>query len=236
MKEFPLPPSILLTEENIQTVPDKGFLRVIRSEVTFHYPDETKSKPCIVDRISRKCEDAVVMIIYFYDAEEVLYVYLRSAIRPAIALRKDEFFLSEKKNLFSKPNQLIDCSNEGNLWELPAGLIENEENTYDGVKKAAARETLEEIGFDVNANNFSWLGKRSFPSVGLSGERLFFLSADVTNMKRVEPCLDGSPFESHGEVIAIPLSDAIKAIDNGYLVDMKTEVGLRRLENKLGNK
>lgn len=208
------PPRILLTEQNLRTRPE-GFLSIKTSDVTFHYPNGEKSQPFPTDRVVRKVDDAVVIIAWYWD-DDGPYVYLRSSIRPALALRDYELSgLPENKEI-------------GNLWELPAGCLEPEEVGGHGLEEAAAREAKEEIGFDIDPDSFDPVGFRIFPAVGMSGERLFFLSAEVNPNEQKTPQGDGGPFEAHGEVVAMHITEILQAIENGQIIDSHTEIGIRR--------
>lgn len=218
--KLPKAPKIVLTENNVTTIPESGFLRVRRGDTTFNYPNGEKSKPFPADRIVRRCEDAVI-IVAWYHGEDGPYVYLRSSIRPALALR--DYSASE----------MLEGPDVGNLWELPAGLIEANEPGILGVLNAASREAKEEIGFSVATENINLLGQRSFPAVGMSGERLFFVSMEVNPSERGSPSEDGGPFEAYGEVIAVHIIDILKAIDDGQIVAAPTEIGVRRLYDSL---
>jgi ADP-ribose pyrophosphatase len=50
----------------------------------------------------------------------------------------------------------------------------------------------------------------------------------VDPSERKAPDLDGSPLERFGEVIAVPLADALSWCSSGAIEDVKTEIGLRR--------
>lgn len=215
-RNFPSPPHIRLVEENAKITPEDGFLRVCRGELTFYYPNGEKSEPFVADRVVRRGDDAVV-IVAFYRNEGELMVYLRSAIRPAVALRN-------YRNSKILEDQLV-----GNFWELPAGCIDKGEEGLDGIIAAGVRESKEELGFDLKPEEFFFLGKRIFSSVGICGERLFFVAVEVDPKTRTEPTLDGGPFEREGVVEAFSQTDLVEAIRDGYLIDSKTEIGLRRI-------
>src|SRR5690606_10034210 len=81
--------------------------------------------PFSYDLVERRALDAAVIAAHHLDARGAPCVYLRSAVRPPVALRPI-------------PPKLT-----GVLWELPAGLIEPDE----APRSAAARELYEELGF-----------------------------------------------------------------------------------------
>jgi ADP-ribose pyrophosphatase len=117
------------------------------------------------------------------------------------------------------------------LWELPAGLVELDEQTnLEGVARSAQRELMEEVGFDVELDRFQPLGPSTFPAPGFIAERHFFYAVRVDPVRRGEPSLDGSPLERGGIVIDVPLEEALAMCRRGEIEDEKTELGLRRLE------
>jgi len=116
----------------------------------------------------------------------------------------------------------------GGLWELPAGLVEPGEQTPDGVVSTAQRELLEELGFEVDTSQLLPLGPSLFPAPGIVSERQFFFHVAVDPNQRRAPEFDGSPLERFGEVIDVPLSDALAWCTSGGIEDAKTEIGLRR--------
>jgi ADP-ribose pyrophosphatase len=121
----------------------------------------------------------------------------------------------------------------GALWELPAGLIEPGEQTPEGVREAARRELEEELGFSVSAGELSPLGGSTLPCPGVIGERHFFFSVAVDPARRAEPGLDGSALERFGRVVAVPLEKALALCESGAIEDAKTELALRRLQDRL---
>jgi ADP-ribose pyrophosphatase len=172
--------------------------------------------------LERRALDAVVVAAYYFDAEGVPWVYLRSATRPPVLLRQP-----------SRLPRAEWLSGEG-LWELAAGLIEVEEETSAGVVRCACRELEEELGFTVVPELMRPLGPSSLPSPGVVGERHFFFCVKVEPDQRKVPSLDGSALEQLGAIISVSLGDALLACRNGELEDAKTELGLRRLADELG--
>jgi ADP-ribose pyrophosphatase len=116
----------------------------------------------------------------------------------------------------------------GELWEIPAGLIEESERTPEGILACVVRETLEEIGFRIPTSAVRPLGGPVFPSAGVIGECIYLFEAEVDPDTQEHPEGDG-PLEHGARVIQVPLSEALGWCDNGLLPDMKTELALRRL-------
>jgi ADP-ribose pyrophosphatase len=203
---LPNPPRILLEAASPST--EEGFvlpfLKLLRVHLIAHYPNGTKSEPFSHDIITRDKPDAVVILPYFIRGES-LFLYLRSAVRPAITQRFVE---------------------GGNLWELPAGLIDKGETP----EEAAARELAEEVGFRMEPSALISLGTPVFSSVGTMAEQLFFYRVQIDPTRKQIPSEDGSPLERYGAV-AVTCLDSIRCmISKGMIADMKTELGIRRLE------
>jgi ADP-ribose pyrophosphatase len=223
------PPEVKLEVIRQETVPQDGFLKILRSTVRAHYPDGKISEPFTVDSVIRSKQDAVVIVGHFWGTKEQglqprRYVFLRSSFRPSIMLRD------------YTPSKLLEESQVGNLFELPAGLVELEETGPEGLRRAAAREFEEEVGYSLSPQQFKLLGQRTFSSVGMSANRIFFFEVEVQLAERGEPTLDGSPMEEGGEIIYLPVVDALKYVEEGYLPDLKTELGLKRLAAKFKDK
>jgi ADP-ribose pyrophosphatase len=212
----PLPNVRLEVLDDVSPKGTNGFLRLRRRRLRAHYPDGSASEPFEYDEVDRRAIDAACMLAHYDDARGVPYVYLRSCVRPPVAMRdKARSPLSEEHD-------------HGGLWELPAGLVEPGEQTPEGVISAAQRELREELGFDVDKADLEPLGSSVFLSPGIVSERLFFFRVSVDPSLRRAPELDGSPLERFGEVVDVPLSDALAWCASGAIEDVKTEVGLRR--------
>jgi len=220
LHKFPARPNHKLT---INSVNDRstGFLQAKSAACTFIYADGS-SKDMVIDYVDRKKSLDAVVICAWAKINDEDYVYLRSCIRPALDLRNwDETGRPEYYPL--------------NQWELPAGLIENEEKGLKGINNAASRECKEEIGAYVNPNGFAPLGHCVFSSVGISGERLYFVHTEI-DPKHVEVAtLDGSALEENGEVVLCEMACVMDAIDQGHIQDSKTVIGIERLRKHLIN-
>ena len=188
-----------------------GFLNVSRFDLVACYPDGTESGSFQYDIADRRALDAAVIVAHFV-ADGVRYVYLRSAVRPPCALRA------------------LDPVREGSLWEVPAGLIEPDEDPA----AAAARELGEELGFLAEASGLSPLGPWMFPVPGMIAERNVYFAIEVDPSARATPTEDGSALERAAAICAIPLSQALEHCRSGAIRDTKTELGLRRLADAVG--
>jgi ADP-ribose pyrophosphatase len=209
---LPVPPKVALSVIADRSAERSGFLELRRLDLVI-VKDGVQSKPFRYDMIDRRALDAAVMAAHHVSNGKV-YVYLRSAIRPPIALRgKDE----------------EDAASSSVLWELPAGLIEPGE----APDAAAARELDEELGFSVDVGDLSTLGHWMYPAPGFTGEKQFFFHVRVDAAARKLPPGDGSPIEEAAVVVSVPLDDALSACRGGEIRDAKTEVALRRLADVL---
>lgn len=205
---LPAPPKINIYPLNRPIPDDNEFLKIHRQYYEADYPNGTRSLAFLHDIVLKKHIDAVVMICHTI-ISRTRCIYLRSAVRPAIANR---------------------FPNESNLWELPAGLIENNEDPV----QTAIRETKEEVGFEVSPESVKQLGEFIFPTVGICSERITFFEVEVDYEKRAEPTLDGSPLEKYGIVECISLSSAMSLVRQSFFKDSKTELGIRRFNDKFG--
>ncbi len=71
-------------------------------------------------------------------------------------------------------------------------------------------------------------------SPGLIAEKLHFVCAELRDDDPYSPPTgDGHAVEEHSESVLVPLAEALRAIDQGLIHDMKTEVALYRLHARL---
>src|SRR5271156_1946187 len=118
--------ALALVEERLSLDPP-GFLRLRRMRMRVIFADGTTSEPFEYDAIDRARLDAVVMAAHYRAPDGRRQVILRSALRPPVALRSRETSpVAEKPSL-------------GALWELPAGLVEADERSPEGLRRCAAR-------------------------------------------------------------------------------------------------
>lgn len=212
----PLPKIVLEFLEDLSPDQERGFLELRREAFIARFGD-LKTSRFNYDHVRRAQMDAVILVAHFARSGE-RYVYLRSSLRPPIALRPD------------RSGPLADA--EATLWELPAGLIEADETSPQGILGCAARELEEELGFDVSPEAFRPLGPKVYPLPAMIGEFQYFLEVEVVPEERGVPSLDGSPLEQNGAVQALPLSQALRLCNEGRIPDGKTELGLRRLADR----
>lgn len=192
---------------------DIGFLRLRRLTLRNHYADGSRSDTYAYDLVERTALDAVAIVLVVRGRDE-LRVCLRSALRPPLAFREDGASSVQ--------------------WEVPAGLIEPAETGPEGVRACAAREALEEVGAKLAVDAFETLGPPVSLSPGVMAEKLHFAVAEMDPDARVAPTEDGTPVEEHAEVRFVPLSEALAACREGLIGDIKTELALRRLEEREG--
>ena len=216
-----LPNIRLEVVEDLSPKGQTGFLRLIRRRYRAHYPDGSASEPFEYDEVDRRAIDAVVIAAHYRDRSGAAQVYLRSSLRPPIAMRD------------KVRSPLSDEADDGLLWELPAGLVESGEQTPEGVAATAQRELAEELGFDVSPAALRPLGPSMFPAPGFIAERHFFFEVEVDPNSRRAPDLDGSPLERFGEVVSIELDQALGLCATRAIEDAKTELALRRLRERL---
>lgn len=208
--------------EDLSPARDNGFLRLIRQRYRLHYPDGTVSDPFVYDSIDRAAIDAVVIAAHFRDSAGIPHVYLRSAFRVPLTLRK------------RGQSPLADERASGALWELPAGLVEpSEHGSPEGAARAAQRELQEELGFAVPLAALRPLGPSAYPAPGFVAEQHSFFQVEVAPQDQREPDLDGSALERFGLIVHVPLAEALELCRAGVVEDSKTELALRRLAEVL---
>jgi len=188
----------------------EGFLTVRRFDMVA-VRGSRRSSTFRYDVLDRRALDACVMVAH-HEVNGAVSVYLRSAVRPPLALRPRE----------PHPSAV--------LWEVPAGLIEPDESP----RAAAARELAEELGFAVVEERLEPLGLWSVPAPGFVGEVHHYFHVRVDPKTQNAPAGDGSPLEDDALIVSVPLADALAACRDGSIRDAKTEIALRRLTELLG--
>jgi ADP-ribose pyrophosphatase len=216
---LPSLPKIKLSidRDRSEHAPRGAYLTIRRLELRAQFPDGAVSEPFFYDLVMRKALDAVVIAPHFRDESGARKVLLRSALRPPVAFRPREVWpVPEKETL-------------GGLWEFPAGLVEPDERSEEGLRRCAVRELYEETGAEVALEAMQPLGPSTFPTPGMCGERHFYFHVEIDPAALVPPVEDGSVLERQASLVTVTIEDALALVRAGELEDAKTEIALRRL-------
>lgn len=207
-----------ITERSLAAPGDRdSFLTLHRLGVVNTYRDGKKSARYSYDGVLRRWLDAVALLL-IAEIDGRLAICLRSCIRPPLLLRAGLSLPLEDEGIFHT------------LWELPAGLIEDTDQGLEGLKERAAIEALEETGYQLSGEDFTIMQSAPFVSPGVIPERLYFARAEVRDVsERSEPLGDGSPVEDGGGIWWVGIDEAIAMCERNEIVDLKTELGLRRI-------
>lgn len=112
--------------------------------------------------------------------------------------------------------------------ELVAGILE----PGDDRDQRAIAEAREEAGLLIA--RVESLGPPMFPTPGMCAELFHFLSCEVPADAPMEaPEGDGSVFEQGARLEWVALDEALARCARGEIQDVKTELGLRRLRDKI---
>lgn len=215
---LPLPPRIEveLVREVTRTSPD-GFLQVREVELQNRYRGEI-SAPYRYFMVERSRLDAVALVLFRLRDGSVELV-LRSQLRPPLCFRPE----------YEVP--LLARGTGAVQWEIPAGLVESGERGLEGLFARACAEAREEVGVLLPTERFRALGPASSLSPGLIAEKLHFVCAEILDTDEWELAEgDGHAVEEHSLSLFVPLSTALAAIEQGVVHDVKTEVGVYRLQ------
>ena len=205
-----------------------GFLALRRMEMCNVREDGSRSATFLVDYIVRpKGSDAVVVGVWRRGAQGI-EVLIRAGLRPPIHVGRGAPGVrvpgipvpDDKPHLF--------------FPECVAGILESDDVGEEGIRQRAAIEVLEEAGITVRAEDVVSLGAGTFPSPGSMIEKFWLTSVEVTDRTPpVPPPGDGSPLEEDARLEWMGLNEAIDACVTGRIEDLKTEVLLRRLRDRL---
>jgi ADP-ribose pyrophosphatase len=182
-------------------------LRVRRS-------DGTLSAEGLYDFVERPMGKDAVVLALWHRAPSGLRVLLRHAPRVPLYFR--------------------DPALGARHTEVVAGILEKGEDDWPAIQARAAAEAHEEAGVRVAPGDVERLGPPSFPTAGLFSEMFHFVAAEVRDPAAGEqPPTDGSPFEEGATLEWLGLDEAVARCDAGEIVDLKTELALRRLRSRL---
>jgi ADP-ribose pyrophosphatase len=205
-----------------ERVGEGGFLAIRRLRMRNRRADGSVSAPYVCDAIARPYgQDAVVVMVYARTTGGV-QVLVRDGLRPALLAGRDP----ARAPLPEPAPQMF-------LTELVAGIIEPGDAGLDGLRQRAAAEVEEEAGFAVEPRAIAVLGAGAYPSPGSMVEKFYFTAVEVDPVAQHALAGDGSPMEEGARTRWLALDDAIEAAVRGELVDLKTELGLRRLRDHL---
>ena len=206
-----------------QTPSDRGYIKVRRLTLRTHYADGTVSEEYRYDVVDRAALDAVVVLMWAAQTETPSdpLVCVRKQLRPPLLLRRGRELV------------IPDRSTELELWELPAGLIEQDERGEEGVLECARRETEEETGFSLPREEFARLGVPVFLSPGLCAEKIHFVKVRVPDPTHAVVAKGDGVVEAGATVAWWPLSECLARTEDGVIEDAKTELALRRLRAEL---
>jgi ADP-ribose pyrophosphatase len=203
-----------------ERVGEGGFLAIRRLRLRNRRADGTISAPYLCDAIARPYgQDAVVVAVF---ARDPLRVLVRDGLRPAIALGRDPAIAP-----------LPEPAPGLTLTELVAGIVELGDRGEAGLRVRAAHEVAEEAGFTVDPSAVLLLGAGMLPSPGCMVEKFYFVAVEVdpTSQRTLEG--DGSPMEEGATTRWLGLDDSIAACVAGEICDLKTELCIRRLRERL---
>ena len=122
------------------------------------------------------------------------------------------------------------------LTELVAGIVEADDRGEAGLRVRAAHEVEEEAGFTVAPGRVELLGAGMLPSPGSMVEKFYFAAVEVDAAAQQALAGDGSPMEEGATTRWLALADALDACVRGEITDLKTELGLRRLADRLAGR
>ena len=222
MPESPVTRVELVEDRTPRSGLQEGYLRLWRWTLRNSYADGSTSRDYQCDVVDRAGLYAVAVVIYAIDpATRGVSVLLREALRPGLLLRaKHELPFPEVRE---RPVN----------WEVVAGVIEPGERGPAAVNHRAALEVHEESGFKVDGASITELGAGILPSPGPFPEKIHLRAVEVDPADQGLPDGDGSPMEQGAALRWFGLGEAVRMCVSGGIEDAKTEIGLRRLAERL---
>lgn len=194
-----------------QRVGEGGHLRLRRMRMRLVLSDGSRTGEGSWDYVERPMGLDAVVVALFRRLHRV-EVLLRHGVRIPLQFGRPE-----------KPRTLL-------FPELVAGIVE----PGDDVKERAIAEAMEEAGLSVDAAAVQPLGPPLFPTPGMCAEIFHFVCCEVDAQAATHPVAgDGSPFEQGARLEWASLDEALSRCASGDISDMKTEIGLRRLAERL---
>jgi len=204
---------------------DEGFMRIQSLRIANQYEDGKLSEPYRCDLVYRRQTDAVAIVLFILASEpNQARVVFRRCLRPPVFFRPR----------FIQYDWEAPC--EPFIWEIPAGVIEEGEVSRAQITQRAVQEVFEETGIHISGDELFELGEPFFTSPGFTVEKVFIQAVSITEerwLARVSQSGDGSLMEEGGELILVPLEDAISRSYEQLFFDGKTELALYRLQRCL---
>lgn len=200
------------------------YLRLRRVHLRNRYQDGTLSAPYFCELVDRPSHgtDAVVVGLWRRSKDsQSVEVLLRQGLRPALRFGREPARLA-----------IPDPAPYLRIYEVVAGILEDQDRGLHGIKQRAVKEAWEEAGVRLQEAEIELLGHRVFPSPGMVPEAFFLVCAEVTTQQE-EAEGDGSPMEHGASLRWLPLSEALALCDRGEVEDAKTEILLHRLQRRL---
>ncbi len=206
---------------------DEGFLRLKRFRARNRRADGSASPEYPIDVIDRPTLDAVAVCLWARGPRGV-EVLTRRGLRPAACFRRG------KTTVLPEREYLL-------VEELVAGVLEPGEVGLDALRWRGAEEVREEAGLEVAPGELDPIGGSFFTLPGIASEKIHLLAGEVPRGSgpAVWPAPeggDGSPLEEGAELRWRPLAEAVAACERGEIEDAKTEIALRRLAARLGER
>ena len=207
--------------------PKEGFLQLSRYLIRNLYEDGSHSDAYPCDIISRRFIDAVTILLYQDMGAGRYRVGLRENLRPPVYLRS-----RNSKVLFHEDPPYT------TLLETVAGVIEDtdlddEADLETVLRSRAAEECWEEVGIRVDLSAIEDLGAACFPTPGVGDEKVYFKAVRCDLDVACPPSGDGSVMEEVGGLVIMDLQEAVDACRSGRIADMKTEIALIRLRDRI---
>ena len=204
---------------------DGGFARLRRCSVRNVREDGSRSEVYRLDMLERPVgADAVLVLAHQQREGGGHRVLLRRGLRPAPRL-----------------GRAGEATREGEIpplmnLEVVAGVLEAHDQGDEGLRRRAAEELLEEAGLRVEPAAVHPLGPPVYNSLGIMAERLYFCAVEADLTRLEPPPGDGTPLEEGSTPEVYSLREALSMCERGEIQDGKTELALRRLAARVGNR
>lgn len=201
--------------EGEDTLGQGKYLRLRRVHLRNVYQDGSFSEPYFCEFVDRPAHGTDAVVVGLWRKKKgAVQVLLRQGLRPALRFGRKQG---------SQPQPV------SRLWEAVAGILEPGDLGLEGIKHRAVLEAWEEAGVQLPQTDVCFLGPAMFASPGMTPEAFHFLAAEVKT-EPMRPPGDGSPMEQGAETAWFLLDEALSKCETGEIVDLKTEVLLRRLK------